>query len=184
MADELNNAGQNCLANGSFEEAQEGQPAAWKPHKWHGEGEFGYVEEGRAGGHCIAIESEKGADFSWETFAGAKPFSMYRLSGWVKTDDVVATTGKGALINIHGMDVKTEPLTGTHDWTRLEVVFETGEEDTLHVNCLFGGWGSATGRAWYDDLALELLSSKELNPAITIDASKTGPPISKYIYGQ
>jgi alpha-N-arabinofuranosidase len=35
-----------------------------------------------------------------------------------------------------------------------------------------------------NDVALELISSKPMTPAATIDVSKTGAPISKYIYGQ
>jgi len=175
----------SALANGDFESASGGRPEAWKVHKWNGQGEFAYVAEGRGGGHCVAIESKKGADFSWETFVGVKPFSKYRLSGWIKTDDVVATTGQGALINLHAADVKTQALTGTNDWTHVEVEFETAEDDTVHVNCLFGGWGLATGRAWYDDVAIELIETRGVEPGtLVFDATKTGAPISKYIYGQ
>src|ERR1041384_4539745 len=52
------------------------------------------------------------------------------------------------------------------------------------INCLFGGWGRATGKAWYDDLQLEYLGGVPMTLAIDIDATKTGPSISKYIYGQ
>ena len=184
MSDESKPGVENWLPNPSFEEAKDGQPVGWKPHEWKGEGKFDCADLGRTGGRSLSIASDKGADFSWETFANVQPFSTYRLSGWIKTEGVVATTGEGALINIHGMPVKTDALTGTHDWTQVEVIFKTEDQDTLHINCLFGGWGFATGQAWYDDLKLELVSAKELNPEIVINAAKTGAPISKYIYGQ
>ena len=53
------------------------------------------------------------------------------------------------------------------------------------MSCLFGGWGRATGKAWFDDVELTWLSGKDLGrPSVTIDAEKTGPPMSKLIYGQ
>jgi len=184
MSDESETFKPNCLANPSFEQAANGQPVGWKPRELKGEGTFDYPAPGRSGGCSVGIRSDKGADFSWETFVAVKPFSTYRLSGWIKTDNVIAGTGVGALINIHGKLAKTSALTGTNDWTQVETVFETERHDTLHINCLFGGWGLATGSALYDDLELELIATKALKPEIAIDATKTGAPISKYIYGQ
>ena len=34
----------------------------------------------------------------------------------------------------------------------MSTVFRTGEETALEINCLFGGWGKSTGRAWYVEL--------------------------------
>jgi alpha-N-arabinofuranosidase len=114
-----------------------------------------------------------------------RPFSRYRLTGWIRTEDLTATTGLGALFNLHGMEgARSEPLTGTHDWNQVSFEFDTGDNDAVQVNCLFGGWGRATGRAWCDDLSLELLATREVRPEATIDAAHAGQPISKYIYGQ
>ena len=77
------------------------------------------------------------------------------------------------------------PVTGTQDWTRVEIEFDAGANDALDVTCLFGGWGRSTGKAWFDDIELVRLSGKELGrPTVMIDAGKTGTPMSKYIYGQ
>ena len=57
----------------------------------------------------------------------------------------------------------------------------------MQINCLLGGWGLATGKAWFDDVRLEQIGKSKAasrQPSITIDAAKTGEPISKYIYGQ
>ena len=132
------------------------------------------------------IASDKGGDIGWGTTVAVEPFARYRLSGWIKTENVQAKDSRGALFNLHNLQpVATRALTGTNDWTRVEVVFETEEQDSIQVNCLFGGWGLATGKAWYDDVSLELLSrSPPLPLSIVIDAAKTGEPISKYVYGQ
>ncbi|MHC4169814.1 MAG: alpha-L-arabinofuranosidase C-terminal domain-containing protein [Planctomycetota bacterium] len=37
--------------------------------------------------------------------------------------------------------------------------FRTDTHSTVQVNCLFGGWGQATGKAWFDDLNLQLISA-------------------------
>jgi alpha-N-arabinofuranosidase len=173
------------LANPSFEEPAGTGPAHWEPYTWGGEAAFEYADVGRTGDRSVMIASEKGADVAWHTKRPVEPFSTYRLSGWIKTDDVKPAGGRGALLNLHGMQgVATPAVTGTREWTQVEVVFDTGEQDHVWINCLFGGWGLATGAAWYDDLQLERLSFTDMKPAIAVDIGKKREPISKYIYGQ
>ena len=173
------------LANPSFEDASDTRPAHWEPYTWRGEGTFEYAELGRTGKRSVMIASQSGADVAWYTKVPVEPFSTYRLSGWIKSEDVKPTDGRGALLNLHSVQgVATPAVTGTRDWTRVEVVFDTREQDQLWINCLFGGWGLATGKAWYDDLRLERLTAADMKPTITIDVGRKGEPISKYIYGQ
>ncbi len=174
------------LPNGSFEQQRDGRPEGWRTEKWGGDGVFEVAATGRTGEHSVLIGSEKGGDIGWAASVPVEPLARYRLSGWIKTENVQAKNGRGALLNIHNLQpVATRALTGTNDWTRVEVVFETEEQDAIQVNCLFGGWGLATGKAWYDDVSLELLSrSPPLPLSIVVDAGKTGEPVSKYIYGQ
>jgi len=175
----------NCLPNPSFESAAGAGPAGWKPATWNGRAVFEHGATGRTGDRSAVLTSVEGADVAWAATVPVKPFSVYRLSGWIKTDNVALKGGLGALFNIHDIQgVKTPAVTGTKDWTRVEVVFETDDHDALQVNCLLGGWGLATGRAWYDDAALELLDTKELKPAVAIDAGRVFEPLSPYIYGQ
>ena len=175
----------NLLPNASFERLADDKPSGWYTKVWRGEGDFQTAGDGRTGEHCVMIASDEGGDLSWGIQVSVKPFSIYHLSGWIKTEDVEPSNGVGALFNIHELQQSRTPeLIGTNKWTRVEATFETGERDTLTVHCLFGGWGLATGRAWYDDLKLELLSTKELAPSVTVLASQTGEPISDLIYGQ
>jgi alpha-L-arabinofuranosidase len=176
----------NVLPNASFEQQRDGRPAEWRTEKWGGDGVFQYANVGHTGEHSVAISSEKGADIGWAATVAVEPYARYRLSGWIKTENVQVKNARGALFNVHNIQpVATRAVTGTQDWTRVEVVFETEEHDAVQVNCLFGGWGLATGKAWYDDVALELLSkSSPQKPQLTIDAAKVGEPISKYVYGQ
>ncbi|HMA54404.1 MAG TPA: alpha-L-arabinofuranosidase C-terminal domain-containing protein, partial [Acidobacteriota bacterium] len=176
------------ISNGSFEEMDGENPKGWAPRSWQRDGDAAFVVEssGHTGGRSVAIASEKGADASWVATVAVRPYSRYRLSGWIKTENVVPATGRGAQINIDGEEGwRTPPVTGTKDWTRAEIEFDAGANDALEVTCLFGGWGRTTGKAWFDDVELVRLSGKDISrPHVIIDAGKTGPPVSKYIYGQ
>jgi alpha-N-arabinofuranosidase len=176
------------VANGSFEEMDGANPKGWLPRSWQRDGGAAFAVDptGHSGGRSVMISSEKGADASWLATVPVKPYSRYRLSGWVKTQDLVRGTSRGAQININGEDEwRTAAITGTQDWTKVEVEFDAGPNDALEVTCLFGGWGRATGKAWFDDVELVRLSGKELGqPKVSINAEKTGKPVSKYIYGQ
>jgi len=178
----------NLLPNPSFEDEADGKPAGWKTQAWGGKGTFGYAATGRTGRRCLTISSDEGADIGWFAIVPVEPHATYRLSGWIKTENVApkpGRPGKGALLNLHNLQpIQTKAVSGNSDWTKVEVLFETGGEDAVQVNCLFGGWGLATGKAFYDDLRLEKLSMENWQPRIAIDARKTGEPISKYIYGQ
>jgi alpha-N-arabinofuranosidase len=175
------------VANGSFEELEGDNPKGWLQRSWQrGGADFSVEPSGHSGGRSVMISSDKGADASWLTAVPVKPYSRYKLSGWVKTQGLVPGTSRGALLNIHGEEEwRTAPVTGTQDWTKVEVEFDAGPNDALEVSCLFGGWGLATGKAWFDDIELTRLSGKDLGqPRVAIDSDKTGKPISKYIYGQ
>jgi len=176
---------ENLAPNPSFEQLAPPRPADWATKTWQGRAEFDYAAIGRDGSRGVRIASKSGGDASWGVSVKVEPYSVYRLSGWIKTRDVTANGGRGALFNVHELpNAHTPPLTGTHDWTRVEVLFDTADRDSVQVHCLLGGWGLATGEAWYDDVMIERVSGSDLKPAVTIDAAATGEPISKYIYGQ
>ena len=181
------------VANGSFEEMDGAKPKGWAFRSWGRDsdarsavGPFADGPAARTGAASVMVSSEKGADASWFAVVPVRPYSRYRLSGWIKTENVVAGTGRGAQINVNGEDEwRTPPVTGTQDWTETAVEFDAGANDALEVTCLLGGWGRSTGRAWFDDVTLTRLSGRELGrPTVTIDGAKTGPPMSKYVYGQ
>jgi alpha-N-arabinofuranosidase len=176
------------IANGSFEEMDGPAPKGWTSRSWQrgGDAVFAVESTGHSGARSISVSSEKGADASWLAVVPIRPYSRYRLSGWVKTENLVVGTGRGAQINVNGEEAwRTEPVAGTADWTPVEVEFDAAANDAVEVTCLFGGWGKATGKAWFDDIELVRLSGRDLSrPAVTIDTARTGAPMSKYIYGQ
>ncbi|MGC8738618.1 MAG: alpha-L-arabinofuranosidase C-terminal domain-containing protein [Candidatus Hydrogenedens sp.] len=171
-----------------FEEAfEQGStaPDNWQTRVWQGKGEFQYPVPGKSG-NAVQISSTEGGDLSWFNEIDVDPFAQYKLSGWIKTDNIQLENGVGALLNVHGIDgARTEALSGTNDWKYVESTFFVGSQTRIMVNCLFGGWGLAKGSAIFDDIKLEKISDMVIGDMnISIDPSKKGTPIHPFIYGQ
>lgn len=91
----------------------------------------------------------------------------YRLSGWIKTQNVTNRQGGsiGANISVRRSDTWqlangqpwiTQNLTGTNDWTYREIVFNTGALGNIGINVSIGNFNNtASGIAWFDDIKLE-----------------------------
>lgn len=182
---------ENALPNASFEIVKNDWPEGWGTREWQGQATFSIASGGRDGSRCVAIESTDGADGSWYVVVPVQPRTEYRLTGWIKTENVESDGGRGALLDLHDIQgVATDAVTGTTDWTQVEVTFSSGDRNQLWINCLFGGWGDVTGKAWFDDIKLTPLSPakpplpKDWKPAVTIQTKERGEPISEYVYGQ
>ncbi len=155
------------------------------PPNLGGEAQLSVVPEGRTGQNVAVVESKVGADAGWQAQVRVRPFSKYRLTARIKTEGVQPVrNGLGALLNLHGRPEHTAAVTGTTDWTRVELDVETGADDVLLVNCLLGYYGTAKGRAYYDDVEMEMLETRQLKPSVTLDTAPRFDPISKYLYSQ
>lgn len=174
------------IPNPSFEEHDGPRVSGWSVQTWSGEAKFDHVQEARDGQFGVVVRSESGGDAAWIAEFPVKPYSVYRFTGWVKTDAVQSDAGRGAFIRVFAQEgsLAPEPITGTQDWTRVEQTVDTGPEDTLKVQCALGGGGLATGTAHFDALTLEVLQTRKLDPHARLELDKTRPPMSKYIYGQ
>jgi mono/diheme cytochrome c family protein len=67
------------------------------------------------------------------------------------------------MLNVHG-SVRTTGVQGTSDWTQVAVEFDNGDAEEITVHCLFGGYGGASGTAWFDDVALQPIGSSHSLP--------------------
>ena len=174
------------IPNGSFEDVTGDRPTGWRRAVWQRTADLQVDDTvAHSGARSVRISSKEGGDASWTVVVVVKPFARYRLSGWIRTEDLEPGTSRGALFNLHGLEgMQTGVVTGTQDWTDVRIEFDTGANDSIQINCLFGGWGRARGTAWYDDVRLELLSEQALSPSIIVNPARVRPPMSKYIYGQ
>jgi alpha-L-arabinofuranosidase len=157
----------------------------WKSRAWRGGEEAQWSEHapGRFGQHGFSISSKRGADAAWTAIATVQPDKFYKLSGWIKTKGVRGATG--ALLNIQNMqDVRTEAVQGDSDWTLVSTCFRSTQTTSLEINCLFGGWGTSTGEAWYDDVALvETDAPLDNVMTVIIDTDARAVPYSRMIFG-
>jgi uncharacterized protein len=131
------------------------QPLHWKPRTYAGTAEHSTVQSGRNGSHCLKIESRDGSDTSWFQDIPVEPGHEYELACWIRTENLKGATG--ALLEIHnlnGSQPKSKAVTGTSDWTRVSFRISTGDQTNISLNCLYGGWGRSTGRAWWDDISV------------------------------
>ncbi|MHC4168938.1 MAG: hypothetical protein ACYSWQ_18460, partial [Planctomycetota bacterium] len=91
----------NLIVNSSFEKADGENPQGWRTQGWGGRGNFTYAEIGRTGNRSVMISSTSGADVGWSQDVSVRPFCRYKLTGWIKTEDLRADSARGALFNLH-----------------------------------------------------------------------------------
>lgn len=147
------------VPNGSFEQIIDNQPVSWFTDSFNGQSEFQLTSDGRRGGHAVQITSQSGGDSSWWVSIPVKPHATYLLKGWARCENLQGA--RGAQFNLHPTEIRSDAINGTKPWTQLIFSFETGDQTQVRINCLYGGWGTSTGTAWFDDLELiELFSGK------------------------
>ena len=157
----------NLIRNSSFEEVSAGKPVDWRTVTHSGRGQFSVGDVGHSGSRSVKISSTNGGDISWAAQVPVKPRTDYKLTGWIKTENLQKVgRANGAMLNVHELQDPvrgaTKALTGDNDWTKVELTFNSGQMREVTINCLFGGWGRATGTAWYDDIELAPAGGSEL----------------------
>jgi hypothetical protein len=145
----------NLLQNGSFEQ----YGASWGVDSWAGKGQASF-QDGVAtnGSRSLLLTSDAADDTRLLQTVSVKPYTSYRLSGWVKTQNVRITQEGGTVganLGLYGGWEHSPSVVGTKDWTYVELVFNSGSRTQVQVAPRLGYWSStATGKAWFDDLQL------------------------------
>jgi alpha-N-arabinofuranosidase len=179
------NRGQvSLIPNPSAEEGTGSTVTGWNAETRGGSMIAFYDYEAHQGKRSLMLQSNRPAGGRWMTKVELKPWSEYRFTGWVRTEGVQSRNGGGAGFRFDAFDAEYTGLTGTNDWTKIEFVFKTGNDDSSVLSCLLGIDGPASGRVWFDDLSLELVSSEKIATAVKIDIADRKEPMSEYIYGQ
>ncbi len=116
-------------------------------------------DRGRTDTTSLRVSTTRPSDCGVAVTVPVQRSTRYRLSGWVRTEDLRCVRGSpGAMLNVHGGQ-RTKGVRGTSDWTEVAVEFDSGDQQQIVVHCLFGGYGGATGTAWFDDVSLVALGS-------------------------
>jgi alpha-L-arabinofuranosidase len=156
----------------------------WTSDQWAQFAIHFYDNVAQSGTKSLFIEADRFTNGRWSTKVLLKPWSKYRFSGWIKTENIVTENGKGAGILMDGLDVEPLGMTGTNDWTQVKYEFNTGNNDCVVIACVLGIDGNSKGRAWYDNMSLDLISSEKITTNIGINVSEKSEPMPVYIYGQ
>ena len=88
-----------------------------------------------------------------------EPNSVYKVSCYVKTENVVPeeeNTDGGANIGIIESYEISKSITGTNDWQKIEMVFNSKNKKRVQIGFRLGGkTGTAEGTAWFSDFKIE-----------------------------
>lgn len=141
----------NLLTNPGFEDGQTG----WEFSSYNKRGTIAVdTVEKHEGKSSIRIENPAGDDSFLKQTIAVKPKTTYRLTGYVKTKDVVVK-GTGATISLEGGFEHTPSMVGKKGWTRVSFEFDSGALESIKVGPRLGHHSSAAmGVAWFDELSL------------------------------
>ena len=91
----------------------------------------------------------------------------YKVTCMVKTENVVPEndlSGVGAQISVIGTTEKSMAITGTQDWQKIEMIFNSKDREEVDIGFRLGGYlGKCTGTAWFSDFTLEEGTTTESN---------------------
>ncbi len=149
-----------------------------------------------SGRHSAKITNKYKNEARWVQTVQVQPRSIYRLSGWIRTQSIPYGTTEGASLAIVGTDIQTKPMLGTHNWTYVYVDFITKDETYVQVAASLGNRnGRVIGTAWFDDIRFELINTPKcfslnikMNPPLMGSKVEINPPPNcnngtQYAYG-
>jgi hypothetical protein len=84
-----------------------------------------------------------------------KPYRCYRLSAWVKTEELRPTGSfmMQVLVGNRNLAPREFGLQPTADWRKLTMLFNSLSNETVRIYA--GMWGGKGGKLWLDDWSLE-----------------------------
>jgi putative membrane-bound dehydrogenase-like protein len=157
----------NLIPNADFSNKELG-PWSLRPYKLERPDsiDISIVPGGKNDGNALKIISPFVADAGVGATFSINPNTRYRLGGIIRTENFENRGGRGAMLNVHGIDAATEGISGTRDWTPVSCEFDSGNRTEILVHCLIGGFGGGTGTAWFDDLYLYETNSGDAGAGI------------------
>ena len=104
------------------------------------------------------INSEELNDATFYKKVKVQKNTPYKVTCMVKTENVIAEndiSGVGAQISIIGTTEKSTAITGTQDWQKIEMIFNSKNREEVDIGFRLGGYlGKSTGTAWFSDFTL------------------------------
>lgn len=105
------------------------------------------------------IESKEFNDAMFYKTVKVEPQTPYKVTCLVKTDNVQKQQnnfGGGAQIAIEGTTERSNAISGTNDWQRLVLYFDSKDRTEINIGFRLGGYDNmCTGTAWFSDITCE-----------------------------
>jgi hypothetical protein len=104
----------------------------------------------------LHIHNTKTNDSRWsQEITGLTPGTTYILQGYIKGKDIDPAFAIGANLCISGTWNHTPGLTGTFDWTLVELSFVAPSSGRVTISCRLGYWSNVvSGKAWFDNISI------------------------------
>lgn len=151
-------ASDELVRNGLFSSGSEGIPEHWHSEaytkgtattefRWH---------HSPTGVSIIEIDNREANDARWLQSVPVSPNTWYRVSGWVRSEDV-GSSKMGAYLSVMDTFFNSRDLRGTQDWQLLSFWVKTGALETkLKIAARLGGYSSDNvGRAFFTAISVE-----------------------------
>jgi len=173
--------GENLVKNPGFEEGDQESLYFWQTDCWEkaqGVTEF-LVDENvyHSGSRSACIVNNSANDSRYKQPIKVKGDTYYRISCWVKTENVGDET-KGANISVEGgLETSRDIRQTSGDWEYIEVYGKTSpNQETVNLTIGLGGYGNInTGKIWIDDVeVVELDSLPAGKTSISLDPNYSG----------
>ncbi len=151
-------AGENMLVNPEIA-LLDGAALGWTADAWDpARSTLGVSADGGVdGGSCLHIRNDIENDARFCQTVEVEPNSLYRLSCWIKAENIVGGTS-GANISVENAFTYSNAVFDTDgEWVLSEMYGKTGPNQTeINVYVRLGGYSAvATGEAWFDDISVE-----------------------------
>jgi len=179
-----NNNGIGIIKNPSAEITDGYIVKDWTFDNWSRNAIHFYDNVAHDGTKSLFIKADRLAAGRWSTKVLLKPWSNYRFTGWIKTENLVSGSGKGAGFRMDGLEFVPTGFKGTNDWQKVVYEFSTDNNDCVTVSCVLDIENEAKGRVWFDNMNLELLSSEKISTELKINTGVKSEAMPVYIYGQ
>jgi len=146
------------LVNGGFEEFQKNRALGYRFHDQPGEVSFIDTSVFRSGKASLRMENFRANPHGHGRVMQeikVLPWRCYRVSLWVKTEELqpAGCFQMTVLAGNRNLSPQQFDVSGTQDWRRVALLFNSLELDTVRIYA--GVWGGRSGRFWLDDFKLE-----------------------------
>jgi len=161
----------NLVQNPEFEEGSIDGELLWVSQCWDtNEGVTHFLldeRQSRVGSRSALIINNSANDSRYKQTINVKANTYYRMSCWIKTQNV-GSENKGANLSIENSFDTSKDIKGTSNyWEYVELYGKTSpNQESFTLTLGIGGYGSTnTGKAWFD--SVEVIELDDLPPGKT-----------------